>query len=87
MIVSLIYCRKYTLALNRHGSAAQFTAAPCLPTKKVRGAMGREMFTLASQFSDKLSAFLNRRGVLFSIGYQGFSPISLVGKHFLLSTV
>ncbi len=28
-----------------------------------------------------------RRGVLFSIRYQGFSPISIVGKHFLLSTM
>ena len=37
----------------------------------------REMFTLASKFSDKLSAF--------PIRYRGFSPISIVGKHFLLS--
>ncbi len=48
----------------------------------------REMFTLASKFSDKLSAFPNKeRGVLFSIRYYGFSPIRIVGKHFLLSTM
>ncbi len=48
----------------------------------------REMFTLASKFSDKLSEFPNKeRGVLFSVRYYGFSPIRTVGKHFLLSTM
>jgi hypothetical protein len=34
-------------------------ASEALQTKNVKGAMDREMFTLASKFSERLSAFPN----------------------------
>jgi hypothetical protein len=50
-------------------------AAEALPTKKGRGAMDREIFTLASKFSNKLSIFPNKdEGYCFPSDTRDFHP-------------
>jgi hypothetical protein len=61
-------------------------ASKALPTKKGRGRHGsRNIYPGIKIFRYIVGISQQRRGVLFSLRYQGFSSISIVGKIILLS--
>jgi hypothetical protein len=62
-------------------------AAEALPTRRGGGHGSGNVHPGIKIFQKIVDISLQRRGILFCIRYQGFSPISLVGKHFLQSTM
>ncbi len=74
-----------TVHLISHCTAIIIMMAEALPTKKGRGAMDREIFTLASKFSNKLSIFPNKDdGYCFPSDTRDFHPSAYCRKAFYI---